>query len=178
MNSPLVSRYQQATHLTRTNLRDVENDCSRNTTDTQSGNETTSNQTTDSDSSNLNRNSNSEDQAGKHDSETTTNVLRNCTTKQSADEGTSGQDRGNERLARTGDQETTGILISLGNRMTEVLLDVVHAKDTRDVTRVIAVEDTCEVREGSAFESCTCIGDVDGTNRRSWQNHRSCMHAR
>lgn len=148
-DGPLISGHQETTDTTRADFRDVENDDRGDTANTQSSNETTGDQTTNASSANLDGNTNREDQTSEQDGKTTTKPLGEDTAKKGTDKGTSGKDRSNQRLARGGDSEASRVIIILEDGMTEVLLDVVHAEDTRDVTRVIAVEDSCQRVRGS-----------------------------
>ena len=92
-------------------------------------------------SDHLNNNTKKIYAAASDDSPFATNDVGDVTSDDRAEEGTAGEDRGDQRLVRRGESRGVGTLDDVD--------EFGDAIDTVDVPRVIAEEDTAEGREGA-----------------------------
>lgn len=123
------------------NLRHVQNDDGGLETDTETGDQTTGDDTTKTGGSNLDDNTDDVDHAAEDDGILATNDLSHVTSDDSTKEGTGGQDRDDEGVVRGAERS--------GGRAFDIVDEESRASDTVDVSGVVTEEDTTEGRESA-----------------------------
>lgn len=142
------------------NLGHVENDSGRDETDTDTGNEATSDNGTESSrgrGDHLDDNTDGVDDTAGDDSPLATNHVGAVTGDDSAKEGTGGEDRDDERLVGVGEGLLTRALDGLDEDGVAV--------DTVDVTGVVTEEDTTKRGKGAHHVGLPGDGGLDGLDR-------------
>jgi hypothetical protein len=143
-------------------LLNLQDDNGGNESDTETGNETTSNHDIETRRGSLENAANDEDEASKNDSHAATDEVGKITSDDSSEEGTGGKNGSGQGLMRLGNNEgglAVGLDLSavfrhagefdLGVLLSGILLDeVVHSKDTSHPTSVIPEEDTTKGGKG------------------------------
>ena len=112
-NAELVTSNESTSDLARADLRHVKNDNGGFETDTETGNETTSNDQTKTVGSDLENDTNDVDHATDDDSPTTTNGVSDITSDDGSEEGTGREDRSDERVVGTAERGLTSALNDL-----------------------------------------------------------------
>ena len=91
------------------------------------------------------------------------------------EEGTGGEDGGDEGLLGRGDHVAGGVVLDVGGGRTEETEEVLHGGDTRDGTGIITEEDTGEGSEGDHEDTgelvLGCIGTDAGAGRSRTASH-------
>jgi len=140
-DAELVTGNESTSDLARANLRHVQDDNGRFETDTETGDETTSNDQTETVRGDLENDTDNVDSATNDDSPATTDGVGDITSDNSTEEGTGREDRSNERVVRTGESIVASALDELDEDR--------RTGDTVDVTRVVTEEDTTEGGKGA-----------------------------
>ena len=138
------------------NLGHVENDDSGLETDTETSNETTDNDASKSvtvTSDHLDNDTNAVDHATHDDSPLATHAVGKITSDQGTEEGTTRENRDDERLVALGE--------SIGTAALDLLDEKLGAVDTVDVTGIITEEDTSERGEGAHHVGLPGDGSLD-----------------
>lgn len=158
-DSPLVTGNNGTTDPARSSLRLVHGNNGGENTDTETSNDTTTDEDTKISGGHLHDDTNAEDEESNLHTPSSTEDIRDGSTGESTDEGTSGENRDNERGV-AGAQVVTRLLGTIGVggdvdgvELTEGLLEVLHDKETRDGTSVVTEEDTTESRSGGDEDS-------------------------
>jgi hypothetical protein len=112
-NAELVTGNESTSDLARADLRHVENDNGRFETDTETGDETTSNNQTKTVRGDLENDTDDVDSATNDDSPTTTDSVGNITGDDSTEEGTSRENSSDERVVRAGESIVASALDEL-----------------------------------------------------------------
>lgn len=145
-DAELVTRDDGTTDLLRRDFRHVQNDDSRHETDTETSDETSSNKKTKASRGSLKNDTNDENDTSENNGEATTEEIREVTSNQGSEEGTSRKNGDNKgRFRRLKGSSSRSI-----NHVDKVL----HTLDTTDVTRVITEENTTE-RSKDAHGVCS-----------------------
>lgn len=148
----MESRFQARTY----NLRHVQNDNGRLETDTETGNQTTGNNGAKSvfgRGNHLDNDSEHVDATADDDGPLSANPVGNITSDQGTEEGTAGQDRGNQGGVAVGELGGEGAL--------DGLVEDGRAVDTVDVTGIIAEEDATERGKGTDQVGLPGDGSLD-----------------
>ena len=157
-------------------FRHVENDNGRLEANTETGDETTGDNSTEritSASDHLNGDTDDVDEAAKDNSPLAANHVGKITSNESAKEGTAGQDRDDERRV--------GFADFGGQRALDGVDEDLGSKDTVDITGIVTEEDTAERGEGAdevrlprhgRLNSLNILSDGEGSSVV-----RSCRHA-
>ena len=117
------------------------------------------------------------DSATDDDGPFATNEVCNITSDESAEEGTTRQDRDDQRLRGTGESDVLGIERRALDGVDEVDVTI----DTVDVPRVISEEDTTEGRKGAdqigfpGDGSFDAINIARGSERDAAARHGCCL---
>lgn len=142
-NGELVAGDDGTTNGLGGDLRHVENDGGGNEADANTSDETASNKQIDGSGSDLENDTDGEDDTAGNNGGATTNPVGEGTSKESTEEGTGGEDGGDQRLLPgVVEVALVGIVGVGGARVAKLALEVVHTQHARDVSRVIAEEDT------------------------------------
>ena len=124
-DTELVARNESTSDLAGADLRHVQNDNGRLETDTETGNETTSDNQTKTVGGDLENNTDDVDSATDDDSPATTDGVSDITGDDSTEEGTGREDRSDERVVRTGESGNASALNELDeDRRTGNTVDV------------------------------------------------------
>lgn len=122
-DAELVTRDDGTTDLAGCNLRHVENDDSRDKSNTETGNETTGNKKSDAGRSGLQNDADDENGAARDDSNPTTEPISQITGDEGTEESSSGENGNDERLSRGRNRggilgAVSEILETVGGRLT------------------------------------------------------------
>mgnify|MGYP006953142671 CR=1 FL=1 len=112
-DTELVAGNESTSDLARADLRHVQNDNGGLETDTETGDETTSNDQTKTVRGDLENNTDDVDKAADDDSPATTDGVSDITSDDGAEEGTGGEDRSDERVVRTAESGCASTLDEL-----------------------------------------------------------------
>jgi hypothetical protein len=112
-DAELVAGNEGTSDLARADLRHVQNDNGGLETDTETGNETTSNNQTKTVGGDLENNTDDVDEATNDDGPATTDGVSDITGNDSTEEGTGREDRSDERVVGTGESGLTSALNEL-----------------------------------------------------------------
>ena len=124
-DTELVARNESTSDLAGADLRHVQNDNGRLETDTETGNETTSDNQTKTVGGDLENNTDNVDGATDDDGPATTDGVSDITGDDSTEEGTGREDRSDERVVRTGESGNASALNELDeDRRTGNTVDV------------------------------------------------------
>jgi len=147
-NAELVSRHEGSTNLFWRNLRHVQDDDSRDESNTKTSNETTGYEEAESRRSCLENNTDNEDEASNDDGGSSTKPISEITGNQGTKEGTARENGGDERLLPGRESESVELVCGcIGRRVWKTLIEVdevIHGQHTGNVTRVETEEDTTE----------------------------------
>jgi len=138
-DAELVSGHDGAADLARGDLRHVQDDDGRDVTDAEAGNEAAGHDETEAGGCGLEDDADDKDHAADDDGEATAEPIGDVAGHESTEEGSGREDRGNERLVRRSERG--------GAATFDHLDEDLHAHHTRDVSGVVAEEDTAEGRE-------------------------------
>lgn len=171
-DAELVSRDQGAADLAGSNLGHVQDDDGRDETDAEAGNKSTSNDEAETRRGSLERDTDHEDGTAANDGKSASDPVGQVTGDESAKEGTSREDGSDERLFPDSEGDGVGAIDNVD--------EVIHTQNARDITRVVAEENTAEGAKDAhqvrpdgdrGFDAV----NVDGPHRgrcSSW--HRVC----
>jgi hypothetical protein len=147
----LITSDNGTTNLAGSDFWHVQDDDGRDETDTETSDDTADGEESNGGGSKLQSNTNRKDTTAKNDGGSTSEPVREITSDNSAKEGTSRQDRDDERVV--GRRQGEGVQFSGGGtgggvwEFLELVDEILHSQNTTHVTGIVAEEETSKGSE-------------------------------